>query len=50
MMRLANIVVFSVFVALVAGCGVDGEPERPEPPVQTSGVTISGDVTVGVSL
>ncbi len=35
-------------LALLAGCGVDGAPERPEsnPPV---GVTISGTAEVGIS-
>ena len=33
---------------LLAGCGVDGAPEKPEPKVKT-GVTISGTVEVGVA-
>lgn len=37
-------------LAMLAGCGADGAPERPTAgePVPTSGVTVSGDLTVGV--
>lgn len=49
MMRLAVFILFAFFVALVAACGVDGEPERPEPEPQETGVRVSGNVTVGVS-
>ncbi|MCR9069413.1 MAG: argininosuccinate lyase [Rhodobacteraceae bacterium] len=37
----------ALFSALVA-CGVDGEPERPEPRPAT-GITITGTVEVGIS-
>ena len=35
-------------LALLASCGADGEPERPEPrPAQ--GVAVTGTVEIGVS-
>ncbi len=34
-------------LVLVASCGADGAPTRPEKP-QTSGITISGQARVGV--
>jgi hypothetical protein len=34
-------------LGLLAACGADGEPERPEP--RPAGVTIGGTVSVGVS-
>ncbi len=37
-----------LLVALVAACGVDGEPERPEPR-PAPGVTITGTSSLGVS-
>ncbi|MDO5605837.1 MAG: hypothetical protein Q4G25_11830 [Paracoccus sp. (in: a-proteobacteria)] len=35
---------FVAVIMLVAACGVDGAPERPDPP----GVTVSGDARIGV--
>ncbi len=37
-------------LALLAGCGADGAPERPSAsePASTTGVTVSGYATVGV--
>ncbi len=32
-------------LALLAGCGADGAPERPAP---KSGVTVSGEARIGV--
>jgi len=46
-MRLVILVLFAFFVALVAACGVDGEPETPEAETQT-GITVSGRAAVGV--
>ena len=45
------VVVLVVMVAVLAGCGVDGAPQRPvEKPVQQQmGVTVSGDARFGVS-
>nr|WP_130403377.1 hypothetical protein [Thalassococcus sp. S3] len=37
------------FVALLAACGVDGEPRPPEPK-QTGNVRVSGSAAVGVSV
>ena len=37
-------------VLLLAACGVDGPPRKPEPKApQPTGLTISGTVEVGVS-
>ena len=34
---------------VLAGCGVDGDPERPaERPAAKTGVSISGDARIGV--
>jgi hypothetical protein len=37
-------------LALLAACGVDGEPEPPEPPESRApaGVTISGEARFGI--
>lgn len=48
MIRLLVLVVFAFFVALVAACGVDGEPEQPEDTRPEPGITVSGRVGVGV--
>ncbi|MBU3028975.1 lipoprotein [Paracoccus marinaquae] len=32
----------------LAGCGVDGPPERPAEEAPQTGVTISGDARIGV--
>lgn len=48
MIRIGVFLVMAVFVALVAACGVDGEPERPESETVETGVTVSGRVAVGV--
>lgn len=49
MMRLVVLIFFAGFVALVAACGVDGEPEQPERKTARSGITVSGSAAVGVS-
>lgn len=47
---LIIVVVLVVLLAVLAGCGVDGAPQRPveEPLQQKVGVSVSGDATVGV--
>jgi hypothetical protein len=45
MMRVLTAV---VALALLASCGADGEPERPEPR-PSAGVTLSGGVAIGVA-
>jgi uncharacterized lipoprotein len=47
-MRLVLLVCFAFFVALVAACGVDGEPEKPAADDTKPGVTVSGSAAVGV--
>lgn len=47
-MRFVILVLFAFFVALVAACGVDGEPEKPEANDTKPGVTVSGSAAVGV--
>jgi uncharacterized lipoprotein len=49
MMRLVVLILFAGFVALVAACGVDGEPEQPEPKPAKTGITVTGSAAVGVS-
>ena len=46
-MRVVILICFAFFVALVAACGVDGEPEKPEAEPRT-GITVSGRAAVGV--
>jgi len=43
-----TVVAILLSAGLLAGCGVDGAPEKPEPKVKT-GVTISGTAKVGVT-
>jgi predicted small lipoprotein YifL len=49
MIRLSVVVLMALFVALVAACGVDGEPEPPEDPAPRTGVTVSGHAEVGIT-
>ena len=45
---MIRVLAATVALALLASCGADGEPERPEPrPAQ--GVSVSGSVEIGVS-
>ena len=37
-----------LIVLLLAACGVDGPPVRPEPETPKPGVTVSGDARIGV--
>ncbi|MDJ0827513.1 MAG: argininosuccinate lyase [Rhodobacter sp.] len=41
-------VLLGLLTGLLAGCGVDGPPEPPEPK-QKPGVSVTGTVEVGVS-
>jgi predicted small lipoprotein YifL len=45
------VVVLVVVAAVLAGCGVDGAPQRPpeKPLQQQMGVTVGGDARIGVS-
>lgn len=41
----------AALLGLLAACGVDGAPTRPEPksePASSSGVTISGEFGIGI--
>ncbi|EAQ04409.1 argininosuccinate lyase [Pseudooceanicola batsensis HTCC2597] len=50
MTRLLALVLLFGMAALVSACGVDGEPEQPEPETATeTGVTVHGRVAFGVS-
>jgi len=33
---------------LLAACGADGEPERPDPRPATSGIAITGQASAGI--
>jgi len=37
-------------LALLAACGVDGEPQQPEPTDGQPGVRVSGDARVGIAV
>lgn len=41
-------IVVLLTLALTA-CGVDGEPDRPDPPAGAPGVSLTGTVSVGIS-
>ncbi|WP_169052661.1 hypothetical protein [Pseudooceanicola onchidii] len=47
-MRVIVLIGFAFFVALVAACGVDGEPEKPGAERDAPKVTVSGSARVGV--
>jgi len=47
MTRLAMIVALVAVAALLSACGVDGEPEKPEPTPER-GFSVSGRASVGV--
>jgi hypothetical protein len=47
-MTTLRLVAAALALGLLAACGVDGAPERPEPR-PAPGVTISGTVSVGVA-
>lgn len=40
-----------ILIALLglAACGADGEPTAPEPKTSKTGVTVSGEATIGIS-
>jgi predicted small lipoprotein YifL len=40
----------AVAAALLAACGADGPPERPQPPAAEPDVTVTGQVRLGVRL
>lgn len=48
MIRILILMSFAVVVALLGGCGVDGEPEPPESKTVETGITVSGRAAVGV--
>ncbi len=39
-----------VMLVALAACGADGEPEQPAPSDGGTGVRVSGDVRVGISV
>ncbi len=44
-----RIAALAALLALMAGCGVDGPPTRPEPaPAPAPGIDISGEGRIGV--
>lgn len=43
-----TVVAIMLGAGLLAGCGVDGAPEKPEPKIKT-GVTLTGTAKVGVT-
>lgn len=48
MRRAHTLLCLLAFGVLVTGCGIDGEPEKPEETVER-GVKVSGQASVGVS-
>lgn len=49
MIRGARIAALLVVAALLAGCGVDGDPETPEEPAEArSNISITGTVEFGI--
>jgi hypothetical protein len=46
-MTTLRLIAATLALALLAACGADGEPERPDPRPTT--VTVGGTVSVGVS-
>lgn len=47
-MSHARICLSAALLAMLAACGADGIPERPEPR-GTTGITITVDATAGIS-
>ena len=48
MMRLIAFIALAFFVALVAACGVDGEPEKPQDKTADAAVSVSGRAEFGL--
>lgn len=37
-----------IVLLILAGCGIDGPPSKPSSSTSSSGVTISGEASIGV--
>ena len=47
-MTTLRLIAATLALALLAACGADGAPERPEPR-PAAGVTVSGNISMGVA-